>query len=95
MDDDKLYEGKLLVTNYAMAIKLPTCISTFIIAMISLSSSTIYAQTATPITNTTSVQNPEVIITYPNANQTLPTGTLTIYGKSSDKAATDCLYHHF
>jgi hypothetical protein len=65
--------------------------STFIIAIFNFSLSTIYAQTATPITNTTSVQNPDVIISYRDANQTLPTGTLTIYGKSSDNAATDCL----
>jgi hypothetical protein len=66
--------------------------SAFIIGIFSLSSLIIYAQTATPITNTTSsLQKPEIVITYPDVNQTIPTGTLTIYGKSSDNAATHCL----
>jgi hypothetical protein len=33
----------------------------------------------------------EVAITYPDANQTLPTGTLAMYGTSSDNATTRCI----
>lgn len=33
---------------------------------------------------------PEVVITYPDENQTLPTGTLAIFGTSSDNAKTRC-----
>ena len=33
---------------------------------------------------------PEVVITYPDENQTLPTGTLAIFGTSSDNANTRC-----
>jgi hypothetical protein len=32
----------------------------------------------------------EVVITYPDENQTLPTGTLAIFGTSSDNAKTRC-----
>ena len=34
---------------------------------------------------------PEVAITYPDANQTLPTGTLAMFGTSSDNATARCL----
>jgi hypothetical protein len=34
---------------------------------------------------------PEVTITYPDANQTLPTGTLAMFGTSSDNATARCL----
>lgn len=34
---------------------------------------------------------PEVTITYPDANQTLPTGTLAMYGTSSDNATARCI----
>lgn len=42
------------------------------------------AQTSPPSTE------PEVVITYPDENQTLPTGTLAIFGTSSDNAETRC-----
>jgi hypothetical protein len=34
---------------------------------------------------------PEVTITYPDANQTIPTGTLAMFGTSSDNATGRCL----
>lgn len=43
-----------------------------------------YAQTSSSPTE------PEVVITYPDENQTLPTGTLAIFGTSSDNAKTRC-----
>jgi hypothetical protein len=44
-------------------------------------------------TNSTSASStkPEVTITYPDANQTLPTGTLAMFGTSSDNATARCL----
>jgi hypothetical protein len=37
------------------------------------------------------LSRPEVTITYPDANQTLPTGTLAMFGTSSDNATARCL----
>jgi hypothetical protein len=45
-----------------------------------------YAQTS----SSSSSPEPEVVITYPDENQTLPTGTLAIFGTSSDNAKTRC-----
>jgi hypothetical protein len=60
-----------------------------IFSLSSLSSSSIflfsYAQTSPSSTE------PEVVITYPDENQTIPTGTLAIFGTSSDNATTRCI----
>jgi hypothetical protein len=59
-----------------------------IFSFASLTSTSVFlisdAQSPTPA-------RPEVTITYPDANQTLPTGTLAMYGTSSDNATARCI----
>jgi hypothetical protein len=46
---------------------------------------------ASPAAAPSQATKPEVTITYPDANQTLPTGTLAMFGTSSDNATARCL----
>ena len=70
-----------------------------IFSLSSLSSSSVFLNSDAQ-TNSTSGSSaaaptlstkPEVTITYPDANQTLPTGTLAMFGTSSDNATSRCL----
>jgi hypothetical protein len=70
-----------------------------IFSLSSLSSSFVFlisdAQTNSTSASTAAASSqatkPEVTITYPDANQTLPTGTLAMFGTSSDNATARCL----
>ena len=69
-----------------------------IFSLSSLSSSFVFLISDAQTNSTTassaaapSVAKPEVTITYPDANQTLPTGTLAMFGTSSDNATARCL----
>lgn len=60
--------------------------SIFSLSTLSPSSMFLFSDAQTPSSST----EPEVVITYPDENQTLPTGTLAIFGTSSDNAKTRC-----
>jgi hypothetical protein len=63
-----------------------------IFSLSSLSSSFVFLISDAQTNSTTaSSAKPEVTITYPDANQTLPTGTLAMFGTSSDNATARCL----
>lgn len=60
--------------------------SIFSLSTLSPSSMFLFSDAQTSSSST----EPEVVITYPDENQTLPTGTLAIFGTSSDNAKTRC-----
>lgn len=68
-----------------------------IFSLSSLSSSFVFLVSDAQTNSTSSAAasspsaKPEVTITYPDANQTLPTGTLAMFGTSSDNATARCL----
>ena len=91
----KHIKGTFISEGRILTVVLLTIGSIF--SLSSLSSSFVFLVSDAQTNSTSSAAapspsaKPEVTITYPDANQTLPTGTLAMFGTSSDNATARCL----